>query len=171
MAVKSSKVSSKQKRVADITEMLASGMERKEILRKVSKTCKVSSRTIDNEIKEAKEILKKRQLEAEEIRLRVRTKMTEDAVKEGLKSDLELELILSQIACANVEVEDWVKGEVVMRSVSPMESIAAIDKIFKKRGSYAPIKQANTDKSGNDVEQPRPYSKDELLLILHKANG
>lgn len=131
--------------------MLSSGLERKQILRKLAKTCKVSARTIDGEIKEARGILTERNRKAEEIRLRVSERMTEEAVKAGLKSDLELELILSKIASADVEVEEWIKGLSVMRGISPMESIAAIDKIFKKRGTYAPTKVAQTDTEGKNV--------------------
>lgn len=76
---------------------------------------------------------------------------TEEAVKKGLKSDLELEMILCQIASGNVEVEEWIKGESVLRSVSPMEVINAAKVIFTKRGSNAPTKVAQTNAAGEDV--------------------
>lgn len=76
---------------------------------------------------------------------------TKEAVKQGLKTDLELEMILCQIASGNVEVEEWIKGTPILRSVSPMEVINAAKVIFTKRGSNAPAKIAQTDKDGNDV--------------------
>ncbi len=80
-----------------------------------------------------------------------RTVEITEAAKDGLKTDLELEVILCQIASNNVSVQEWVSGEVVLRDVSPSETIQAIAQLFKKRGSYAPIKTAATDTKGNDV--------------------
>lgn len=66
-----------------------------------------------------------------------------EAAKNGLKSDLELEIILCQYACQNVDVEEWIDGKMVLRGISPSESISAIAQLFKKRGSYAPVKVNN----------------------------
>jgi hypothetical protein len=130
------KVSSKQKRINDIAEMLYRGMERKKILQKLSKTCKLSARTIDNEIKAAKEAVSRRQKVAEEARLAATKEMTEEAMKEGLKSDLELEVILCKIAGGGIKVQEWINGGTVLRDVTPGELCKAIDLIYKKRGSY-----------------------------------
>jgi len=159
-----SKVSSKQKRVAEITEMLSKGMERKDILQILSKTCKVCSRTIDNEIKEAKTVLAERNKEAEAIRLNVTKQMTEEAVKEGLKSDLEIEVILCQIIGGNVEIEEWVKGNPILRSVSPTEIINASKVIFAKRGSNAP------EKSEVKIDS-QPFSDSQVEKILHEIKS
>lgn len=156
-----SKISSKQKRVIGITDMLSKGMERKEILQKLAKTCKVSNRTIDNEIKEAKTIIAERNKETEVIRLSVTKQMTEEAIKEGLKSDLELEVILCQIASGNIEVQEWIKGEAVLRSVSPMEVINATKTIFAKRGSNAP------EKSEVKIDSA-PFNDSQVEKILHE---
>ncbi len=159
--------SSKKKRIIDITTMLIEGMERREILQKLSKTYKVSPRTIDSEIKEAKVVIYGRNRETEEIRLRVSSQMTEEAVKQGLKSDLELELILSKIACAEVKVEEWLKGRAILREISPLEIIKAIEVLYKKRGSYAPDKHELSLKPAID------YSKlsDEVLSQLLEASN
>ncbi len=66
------------------------------------------------------------------------------ALQDELKTDLELEMVLCQIAIGNLTIEEWVRGNPILRNVSPMEQIAAIDKIYKKRGSYAPIKQEHS---------------------------
>lgn len=164
------KTSSKTKRVSDITEMLAQGWSRKQILQKITKNYKLSESSIDKEIKEAKKVVAERNRQAEDIRLRVTEQSTEEAIKQGLKSDLELELILSQIASGNLEVEAWIKGEAVLRGVTPMESIAAIDKIYKKRGAYAPEKKELTGANGEPLQkQSVDLSKVPLETLLELA--
>lgn len=66
------------------------------------------------------------------------------ALQDNLRTDLELEMILCQIATGNLQIEEWIKGEPILRNVTPFEQINAIDKIYKKRGSYAPIKQEHS---------------------------
>lgn len=135
------KLASKQKRIADIADMLEVGMERKQILQKLSKTFKGTSRVIDSEIKEAKLIVTDRNKVKEAIRLEQTSAATKAAVNKAIISDLEVEAILCTIITGNIKVEEIVKGKAILRSVSPMEQIAAADKIFKKRGSYAPEKK------------------------------
>ena len=96
-----------------------------------------------------------------------------EAARSGLKTDLELEQILCQFASNNLEVEEWVKGKVILRGISPLESIQAIAQIFKKRGSYAPIKTANTDKDGNNAPPIMSDSQFEkyLTAINDKAKA
>ncbi|HRN79831.1 MAG TPA: hypothetical protein PKY29_06110 [Ferruginibacter sp.] len=84
----------------------------------------------------------------------VMTEELKSAVEESIASDLELEAILCKIATGGISIFDWVNNKPVLRDVTPMEMIAAIDKLFKKRGSYAPSKVANTDTNGNDVPAP-----------------
>jgi hypothetical protein len=110
---KVAKIASKQKRIDDIVLMLERGLERKEILQQLAKTCKVSARTIDDEIKDAKIELKKRNDEREAIRLSV----------------------------TSVEYANVVKGQIISDT-----EIQAIDKLYKKRGTYAPIKNDLGDK-------------------------
>lgn len=143
---KVAKIASKQKRIDDIVLMLERGLERKEILQQLAKTCKVSARTIDDEIKDAKIELKKRNDEKEAIRLSVTSVEYAQVVKGQIISDTELEVILCKIATGNIEVEEFIKGVPFLRGVSPSEQIQAIDKLYKKRGTYAPIKNDLGDK-------------------------
>lgn len=140
--VKPSNLASKQKRVEEITAMLNKGMDRKAILQQFAKTYKISARTVDNEIKEAKSIIAGRKEEAEQIRLAATKAMTEEAIKEGLRSDLELEVILCQIAGGGVQVAEWVKGEAVLRGPTPTEIVNAAKALWLKRGSNAPVKSS-----------------------------
>ena len=75
-----------------------------------------------------------------------------EAAKNGLKTDLELEQILCQFASNNLQVADFIKGEVVLRGVQPMEIMKAIELLYKKRGSNAPAKIAPTKVDGSDIE-------------------
>lgn len=78
------------------------------------------------------------------------------AIEESISSDLELEAILCKIATGGVSVTEWVKGKPTLRDVTPMEVIVAIDKLFKKRGSYAPSKIAKTKSDGTDIPVEPP---------------
>lgn len=88
-----------------------------------------------------------------------------EAAKNGLKTDLELEQILCQFATNNVEVEEWVKGEAVLRGISPTESINAIAQIFKKRGSYAPTKTDITS-GGEKIQQTIIKTSDGTIVTI-----
>jgi hypothetical protein len=145
-------IASKEKRTADIALMLEQGLERKEILQRLSKTCKVSARTLDNEIKQAKLIVSKRNEDKEAIRQATMSKEYKDALNEAIINDIELEAILCTIARGNIQVEEFIRGEAILRSVTPMEQISAIDKLYKKRGSNAPTKQDITSK-GEEIKQ------------------
>jgi hypothetical protein len=85
-------------------------------------------------------------------------------INASIASTLELDLVLSQIATGNLKIADWVKGEIVLRGVEPMEQIAAIDKLYKRRGDYAPLKQASTNTAGEDAKTELSDSQLEKLL-------
>jgi len=135
-----SKVAGKQKRIDSIVSMLEKGMERKDILQTLAKSCKASARTLDSELKEAKLIVSRRNEQKEEIRQSVVSEEYKDVVKGQIVSDLELEAILCKIATGNMQVEEFIKGVPILRDVAPSEQIQAIDKLYKKRGTYSPIK-------------------------------
>lgn len=135
------KVASKRKRIDDIVSMLEKGMERKDILQKISKSCKASARTIDNEIKEAKKVLSERNEQKEAIRQHQTSETLKEAVNEAILSDIEIEAVLCNIIKGGYQVEELVRGKVVLRDVSPMEIVNAAKTIYAKRGSNAPTKQ------------------------------
>lgn len=149
MASKNGKI----QRIEQMKDMLRLGMDRGAILEELSKTYKVSRATMDNELKVAREAIGSEMAAKEEIRQTNLSEQLKSEINASIKSDLELDLILSEIAIAGVTVEEYVKGEAVTRGVTPFEQIAAIDKLYKRRGSYAPLKQAQTDTEGNDVER------------------
>lgn len=163
------KVASKDKRIADIVLMLEAGKERKHILQKLAKTCKVSARTIDGEIKEAKEVIRTRNEQKEVIRKATMSTDYAEAVKGQIISDTEIEAILCKIVTANVNVQEFIKGVPVLRDVSPMEIIQAAKTLYAKRGSNAPIKSANVNPDGTPIEQQRVTMTVDQLEDLKKS--
>lgn len=153
-------------RIEVMKERLRQGFDRAIILEELGKTWKVSRATMDNELKVAREAIKVEQDAKEKILQDNLSEQLKSEINASIKSDLELDLILSEIASAGCQVEEFVKGEAIIRNVQPMEQIAAIDKLFKRRGSYAPVKQASTNAAGEDV-QPVPDKRiDEILATL-----
>jgi hypothetical protein len=146
------KVVSKQIRIDEIVSMLEQGMETKDILRKITENYGIGKSSVEKYIKEAKVIHSERNKQREEVRLSVTTEVLKNELNEAIISDMELEAILCTIAKGNIEVEEIIRGQAVLRNVLPSEQIGAIDKLFKKRGTYAPTKQdVNlTDKGGAD---------------------
>lgn len=131
---------SKAKGVELCTDLLQKGKSRKEILQEITKICKASDKTIDNWMKGARAVVQERQQEAESIRLMQMDAAITDAAKEGLLSDMEIELVLCKIISGDIKIEEWVKGVPVLRGVTPTEVINAAKTIYLKRGSNAPAK-------------------------------
>ena len=147
------KVASKQKRILDIVSMFEKGATRKEVLQHFSKKCKLSARTLDNEMKEAKLVVDERNKEKERLRVEQTEQTIKESVNEAIISESEIDAVLSMIVTGRIEIEEIIKGEAVLRSVSPMEVIAAADKLYKRKGSYAPQKKEIT---GNIHLQDEP---------------
>lgn len=160
MASKNGKIT----RIEEMKVMLRKGADRADILKELTKTYKVSIPTLDNELKVARDAIRL-EMEAKEAMLQAEmSEQLKSEINACIKSDLELDLILSQIATANIEIAEYVKGEAITRGVTPFEQIAAIDKLYKRRGSYAPLKQAQTTKDGEDAKIELSDSQLEKLL-------
>ena len=134
------KIAGKEKRLLDVASMLEKGMERKAICEKMLKDAKVNPATTDRLIKEAKEIVRKRNEEKEDIRKDIMSKDYAEAVKGLIISDTEIEAVLCKIITNGIEIEEFIKGTPVIRDVSPMEIIQAAKTIYAKRGSNAATK-------------------------------
>jgi hypothetical protein len=137
---------SKVKGVEICTELLQNRKSRKEILQEISKSYKVSDKTVDNWMKEARVVVQGRQQEAESIRLMHMDAAISDGIKEGLLSDMEIELILCKIISGDVKVEEFIKGNAVLREVTPTEITNAAKVIYAKRGSNAASKIEHSGK-------------------------
>jgi len=134
-----------------VLDLLREGKVRHEILAALGKMWQTPERTADRLIKSAAERLLQEQQAAEQARLDQLTEETKQAAKDAILSEIEIDAILSQIVRGNLQVVDWISGIPTIRDVTPTEIINAADKLYKRKGSYAPIKNANTDKEGNDV--------------------
>lgn len=133
-------------------DLLSSGKSRKEIVQTITKDYKVSAGCIDKWIKAARPEAERRQKEAEEIRVREMDTALSDAVKEGLLSDIEIEMVLCRIIAGGLKIEQLLEEGVVIRDVTPFEMINAARTIYQKRGSNAPTKVAATNAKGDDVK-------------------
>ena len=160
-AIKNGKV----QRIEQMKEMLRHGFDRKDILEELLKTYKVSNATMDNELKEAREFIRVEMEVKEQLRQAQLSEQLKSEINASIKTDLELDLILSQIATGNIEIEVWLAGEASTRGVAPMEQIAAIDKLYKRRGSYAATKVAQTNTAGDDAKTE--LSDTQLEKLLH----
>jgi hypothetical protein len=144
-------VTSKQQHILRVTELLEKGTETRDVIREMAAVSGRSVRAIEGYITEAKRVLNERNKQKELIRQSQVSVTLKEAINETIISDLELEAILCQIAKGNVGIEEWVKGESVLRGVTPLEVTSAIRTLFTKRGSNAPTKIAQTDTRGNDI--------------------
>ena len=143
----------KQQYIDFIVECFDKGVaERVDVMASIGKKWQLSERTFDRYFKIAKGAIQERNKHLESARLSVMTENIKDAVNEAIISDLELEAILCQIAQGNMKIAEIVGGEAVLTDIKPNDMVNAIDKLFKKRGTYAPTKQdVNlTDKGGAD---------------------
>ena len=157
----SKKKISRTKGVEICIERMILGESRKDILPFLTKSYQVSDSTVTKWMKAAMPAIKERQQQAEAIRVRETEAATIEALGRGLKSDLELESFLCQIAVGDLQVEEFIRGISILRNASPIERIKAIDLIYKKRGSYAAIKSDVTvsgltliEKESNPVDDP-----------------
>lgn len=73
-------------------------------------------------------------------RQKLRSEARKNEIQDQILTEIEIDLILSKIA----------KGEIEDSSVA--DRISASDKLYKRKGSYAPTKLANTTASGDDKE-------------------
>lgn len=138
--------------IEEIGEMLQTGTSRAKVLASIVAKWQISDRTFDRHWKKANERAKEARQVIDQAINDTLKQETIEALQKGLKSDLELEAVLCQIAMNNVEVEEWIAGEKVLRGVMPGEIVAAVREIWKKRGSYAPVKNALTNKDGDDLK-------------------
>jgi ATP-dependent Lon protease len=164
-----------QSRISAVAKDLASGKERAEILRKYAKKWRIAERTIDRYLTNAKQEAEKLRKLAETAATDTLVQETIEAVKTGLKTKQERLLILQGQVDAILEdlKDERLKPTDRAYLRKTLKDIQA--EISKIEGDYAPIKQANTDKDGNDLHPPPDLSKlsrkelDELERILDKT--
>lgn len=137
-----------------IVSQLRVGRIRSEILADIGELWRTPSRTFDRLFSEATKRFTETQQALEAARLDQLSTTAKNELNEAILTEMELDAIVSQIASGNCTVEEWVKGEAIIRQVNPTEVLNAVDKLYKRKGSYAPIKQATTKTDGTDVPLP-----------------
>lgn len=135
-----------------ITKHLRAGKERNYILQHFTKIYKVSTKTFDNRLKIAKELLAVENKTKEDIRQSLLPEQVKAEIEANIASEQEIDLALSKIVMGNCTVEEFIQGKAVLRGIEPMEIIAAADKLYKRKGSYAPAKSDLTT-NGESLNQ------------------
>lgn len=88
--------------------------------------------------------------------------------------DLDEETAFALAGFEVTEEKDYIDGipriTGFTKKIKMSDRKSALDSICRVLGFNAPDKLAQTDKSGNDVQRPKPYTKEELMEILKVAN-
>ena len=134
-----------------IVKELRTGKIKTEIFAAFGAFWQVGQRTFDRLFIEASKRFTEAQQAIEQARHDQLTEAAKNELNEAIITEMECDAIVSQIATGNCKVQEWVKGEAILRDVNPTEVLNAIDKLYKRKGSYAPIKQAATKTDGTDV--------------------
>lgn len=125
-----------------VVNLLESSKTRIEIVKEITTLYKISEGGVDKWIKAAKEILTKRQAQVEAIRIRETEAIITEAVRNGLKSNIEIEQRLLQIGWAEIEVEETTFNKqfgttTFRRHPTPAEQRSALETVLKMRGGFA----------------------------------
>lgn len=138
-----------------ITNCLRNGLERKEILQRFTETYKNKSiKTFDNRLKVAREQMKG---EIKDIEARTELSITNEVEARKLRIMTVAERIdiLTKIAFGEIPLNKPMVCDGVIQLVPVVpdwtDRRGAIAELNKMDGSYAPIKQANTNVAGEDV--------------------
>ncbi len=132
-------------RIGAITERLEKGDNAKAIMQEFARRWEVSERTVKTCIALARERMTEHNKMKQAIIEEVRKEVIAKAAKEQLISDIELEAQLCAIAMGELEIVKTVIQNGVEKTVkcrpTPFDMVLAIDKLWKKRGSYPIEKQ------------------------------
>jgi len=136
-----------------ILSHLRNGMQRQDILAKFGENWQDSSRTFDRLLKIAVETLQVENKTKEELRGTNLSEALKNEIQAQILTEQEIDLIMSRIVDGHVEVKEYIAGQPVIRETSPMEIIAAAKELYKRKGSYAPTKLANTKPDGTELPE------------------
>lgn len=129
-----------------------------------------STRTFDRYWKAAKDSYATEIKRKEAILEQTRAETLQAEISANIATESELDLVLSKIALGGCKVQEFIKGEAILRDVSPMEVVAAVAQLYKRKGSYAPTKVAPTNPDGTALEQPKQtMSLADAMAIIEAA--
>lgn len=135
-------------RVSAITERLEKGEDPVTVARYFAVQWNVTERTVRSFMSVAKEKMREHNKTKQAIIEEVRKEAIAKAAQEYIISDLELEARLCAIAMGEFFVEKTVIQNGVEKTIkckpTPFDMVLAIDKLWKKRGSY-PVEKTKAE--------------------------
>lgn len=146
---------------------LRNGMQRQDIMARFGNNWQDSQRTFDRLLKIATETLQVENKAKEALRGTNLSEALKSEIQAEILTEQELDLIMSRIVDGSIEVAEYIKGERIIRDTTPMEIIAAATQLYKRKGSYAPIKQANTRPDGTEIDEKPTLTDEQVDTILH----
>lgn len=126
----------KQATIEFICNFVRKGANREEILQEFAKKYNLGTRTFDSRLKIAREVVQNEIRAKEEIREATLPETVRSEILEGIATESEIDLIVSQILRGNCSIKTWVNGEAVLEDVQPSDILAAADKLYKRKSSY-----------------------------------
>ncbi len=156
----------RQIRIDEVVLMLEAGKTTGEIVQICTNSYKCGDDVVNKYIKEAKLIILSRNQAKELERQANVSEALKNEIQAEILTEQELDLIMSRIVDGNIEVAEYIKGERIIRDTSPMEIIAAADKLYKRKGSYAPTKQSQTRPDGSELPDTN-FTDDQVDKILN----
>ncbi len=134
-----------QSRINTIAKELASGKERAEILRKYAKKWQVAERTIDRYLPKAKQIATSIAKRADKVAEDTMDAVVKEAVKNGLKSVIEIDLKVQEIIFKPYQlIRDG--NRIIKVENSTADQLRAADLYYRRHGHYAPERKDLTTK-------------------------
>ncbi len=153
-------------RLTFVLALVRKGLTREEIVTKFVQKWGTSTKTADRVLKKARQV---HDSEVQALEDKRQAELSEDLKSEiqaEIITETEIDLILSKMVRGEVHIKEYLKGQVVVRDLEPSEIIAAADKLYKRKGSYAPAKVAQTNPDGTEVEQKTTMSLSDALALL-----
>jgi hypothetical protein len=165
---------SKQVIIDDIVAQVELGKERGNVLATIGKKWQLSQRTFDRYWKEANKQHTERQGTIKAATMELDTTAALNAKEGHIASVLERKAFLTKIMRGEADIIETTHNEKLgittfERKPNPTEQIKALSELNKMEGDYAPVKQAQTNVNGEDVNF-RLLINDPLIIVDDKGN-
>lgn len=141
---------SKIKGIELIFNDITAGLPKQAIMAKFGENWRTPIDTFDKWYKVARTMYEDENKAKETERQRILSETMKDEISALIATENEIDLILSQMVRGNVQLEVWKDGTTQLKDIAPGDIVRAADLLYKRKGSYAPAKVAETDTDGND---------------------
>ena len=164
----------KQAIIDSIIAEIEKGTDRGKVVAKYCKKFQKSARTIDTYWKVANEQHLVKQQAIKEKLTAIDTAAAIEARKKAIMSADERKELLTKLITGEIKAKrPFVIGGKIMEypeEPTHRDRISAIAELNKMDGSYTPIKVANTDKNGEDVQPLSDTQVDKILSVIEKLS-